>query len=257
MPPKKTTTTTTTATPSVPVGKLTPPVKSSSSSSAAKPAVPPVAKQPSSVKTSAVPASPPPVPVKREEVDVKDTQVSAPGSADPMSPPAATLSALEMLERLVKQIDGDVEKIRDASSSCSLTELKNLSVKILRNIHKQTKGLKPGLVKLSKNQRKSKVRDDPDNKLVVNMNSGLLKPVPISDEMAKFAGWERGSLKSRTEVTKFICNYIKTNGLNNDSDRRQIKVDDKLGSLLKYDPVTSTEPLTYYRIQTYLKHHFV
>lgn len=42
-----------------------------------------------------------------------------------------------------------------------------------------------------------------------NQKSGLLKPVIISEEMAKFAGWKKEELHSRIDVTNIICDYIK------------------------------------------------
>ena len=74
--------------------------------------------------------------------------------------------------------------------------------------------------------------------------------------MAQFTGWNQKDLKSRVDVTKYICNYIKDNDLQNPSDRRQILADSKLSKLLKYDSKTS-DPLTYYKIQTYMKPHFL
>jgi chromatin remodeling complex protein RSC6 len=90
-----------------------------------------------------------------------------------------------------------------------------------------------------------------------NTNSGFLKPVKISKEMAKFTGWEANELRSRVDVTKMICDYIKKNNLQNPSDRRQIMADTKLSKLLNYDSKKDTEPLTYYRIQSFMKPHFV
>jgi len=90
-----------------------------------------------------------------------------------------------------------------------------------------------------------------------NNNSGFLKPVKISKEMAKFTGWDAGLPRSRVEVTKFLCNYIKEHELQNPADRRQILADDKLTKLLKYDVKKEKEPLTYFRVQTCLKNHFI
>ena len=89
-----------------------------------------------------------------------------------------------------------------------------------------------------------------------NTNSGFLKPVIISKEMVAFTGWNQDELRSRVDVTKFICNYIRDNNLQNPQDRRQIIVDKKLSELLEFNPNVEKEPLTYYRIQTYIKKHF-
>jgi chromatin remodeling complex protein RSC6 len=74
--------------------------------------------------------------------------------------------------------------------------------------------------------------------------------------MAKFTGWDPTELKSRVDVTKFICAYVKDHNLQNPEDRRQILADPKLTKLLKYDVKKEGNPLTYFRIQTSLKNHF-
>ena len=100
-----------------------------------------------------------------------------------------------------------------------------------------------------------------------NNTSGFLKPVKISDEMAVFTNWDKNKTYSRTDVTRFICNYIKEKALNDQNDKRNINCDAKLKKLLKYDPADpklpkdektgKTLPLTYFRLQQYLKHHFI
>jgi chromatin remodeling complex protein RSC6 len=74
-----------------------------------------------------------------------------------------------------------------------------------------------------------------------NQNSGLLKPVTISEEMAKFAGWEKDELHSRVDVTKAICAYIKGDekagrpNLQKPSNKKNILPDQVLKDLLRWD----------------------
>ena len=89
-----------------------------------------------------------------------------------------------------------------------------------------------------------------------NNNSGFLKPVAISDEIAKFTGFDPTQLVSRVCVTKYLCDYIKEHELQNPADKRQIIADPALAKLLGYDAKTATSPLTYYGIQSLLKTHF-
>jgi chromatin remodeling complex protein RSC6 len=86
--------------------------------------------------------------------------------------------------------------------------------------------------------------------------SGFMKPVKISKEMAKFTGWDGRELKSRVDVTKYLCNYIKNNDLQNEADRRQIKPDKKLAKLLNYDEKKDGCPLTYFYLQKKMQPHF-
>jgi chromatin remodeling complex protein RSC6 len=81
--------------------------------------------------------------------------------------------------------------------------------------------------------------------------------IEISKEIAKFAGWDVKEKKSRVLVTKNLCDYIKEHNLQNQKDKRQIIPDAKLCKLLNYDPKTASQPLTYFHLQSLLKHHFI
>lgn len=120
---------------------------------------------------------------------------------------------------------------------------------LLRKVTRQVNLLEKQAFRLVKN--KKSVRK---NKVV----SGFQKPTRISKDLAKFTGWNDTDLHSRVEVTKFICDYIKTNNLQNPQDRRQIVPDAKLQKLLGYNPKKETEPLRYYSIQFHLNkmNHF-
>lgn len=112
---------------------------------------------------------------------------------------------------------------------------------------KTNKNLKQRTQRLMKNKPKTKRN---------NTNSGFKKPVKISKELIKFTKWPKNELKSRIQVTKFLCNYIKENDLQNPDDRRFILPDEPLTKLLNYDENVH-DPLTYYRLQTHLKPHFI
>ena len=118
-------------------------------------------------------------------------------------------------------------------------------VKFLRGLAKRMKNLRT---------KTTRVIGKKSVKRRSNGQSGFLKPVAISKEMAKFTGWVPAELKSRVDVTKFICNYIKEHDLQNPQDKREIFPDAKLHKLLNIK--SGDPPLTYYRIQSYMKHHF-
>lgn len=83
--------------------------------------------------------------------------------------------------------------------------------------------------------------------------SGITKPAAVSDEICSFMGVNKGTLVARTEVTKYITNYIKQNNLKDTSVPRKINPDSKLQSLLS---VPNGETLTYFNLQKYLTKHF-
>lgn len=152
-------------------------------------------------------------------------------------------TVLASFDDIIQSIEKEIETLRDSSN-------KTKGVKFLRTLGKKLKTLKGQSTRIISKRAPSKRKEGS------NTTSGFLKPVPISKDIAKFAGWGVTEKKSRVEVTKLLCNYIRENKLQNDKDKRQIKPDSKLAKLLNYDEKTSTEPLTYFRLQSLLKHHF-
>jgi len=131
-------------------------------------------------------------------------------------------------------------------------EIKNMKtaklkgVKFLKSLNKNVKNLDTYTKRFFK-----KLKLKPRKQGII---SGFSKPVPISKELSKFTGWE-DEKKSRIDVTRYICNYISSHGLQDPEDRRIIRVDKdpKLSKLLSYN---EDEPLTYFKIQKYLKKHY-
>ena len=83
--------------------------------------------------------------------------------------------------------------------------------------------------------------------------SGFVKPTRISDELAKFLDKPSGSEMARTEVTRDINKYIRTNNLQDKENGRKINPDTKLAALLK---LKKTDELTYFNLQKYMSPHF-
>jgi upstream activation factor subunit UAF30 len=144
---------------------------------------------------------------------------------------------------LINSVEEEVNRLRSASEG-KVTK----GVKFLRSVGKQLKTLKNHALRVSK-QRATTRRN--------NTNSGFLKPVQISKDLAKFTGWDHSQLRSRVDVTKYICDYIRQNNLQDPQDKRRIRVDNdqNLKKLLRFDGKDG-KPLTYYSLQTYLKSHF-
>jgi len=88
-----------------------------------------------------------------------------------------------------------------------------------------------------------------------DITTGLFKPIKVSLEMATFASWDPNELKSRVDVIKHLCWYIKTNQLQNPDDERQIIADEQLATLLNYDR-TSGDRLTYLSMMKKIKYLF-
>ena len=83
--------------------------------------------------------------------------------------------------------------------------------------------------------------------------SGFVKPTKISDELAVFLEKPSGTEMARTEVTRDINKYIRTNSLQDKTNGRKINPDQKLALLLK---LSKTDELTYFNLQKYMSPHF-
>jgi len=183
-------------------------------------------------------------PVKKEPVkkEVVKKEVVEDGNKEPKKRTVPTKdSVTSEFDELIASIEEEISRLRE-------TQGKAKGVKFLRCVGKRVKMIRGHAFRVLKEKKKTNRKN--------NTNSGFLKPVIISKEMVAFTGWNQDELRSRVDVTKFICNYIRDNNLQNPQDRRQIIVDKKLSELLEFNPNVEKEPLTYYRIQTYIKKHF-
>jgi len=83
--------------------------------------------------------------------------------------------------------------------------------------------------------------------------SGFAKPTEISHELCDFLQKPYGTEMARTEVTKYLTQYIKQFNLQEPSDKRKINPDLKLSKLLGCE---STDEVTYFNLQKWMKPHF-
>jgi len=83
--------------------------------------------------------------------------------------------------------------------------------------------------------------------------SGFVKPTKISDELAKFLEKPIGTEMARTDVTREINKYIRSQNLQDAGNGRRIIPDQKLQTLLK---LKKTDELTYFNLQRYMSPHF-
>lgn len=124
--------------------------------------------------------------------------------------------------------------------SSLLTDVRTLQKNVQRYLRDSTR----------KNRRRKRVRDPNAEK---RAPSGFAKPALISNELCTFLGKPKGTEMARTEVTKYLTTYIKTNDLQDSANRRKIIPDKKLQKLLN---VTASDEVTYFNLQKYMKIHF-
>lgn len=135
-----------------------------------------------------------------------------------------------------RSIAESIEKLKglvEGNDSISV----QLQTKILKYVNQISKHVKPIEVKEKRPPGSSQFE----------------KKMPISREMAAFAGWDVDSEKSRVEVTKVVWDYVKQEQLRDETNKRVCILNDKLKSLLGTDEPT----LTYPQIQKYIGKHFI
>lgn len=150
-------------------------------------------------------------------------------------------SVAAAFDALLVLVDGQIASLRAAAAAAPKSG--NTGVKFLRTVASRVKQLKKDAVR---------VMDAPKKRprAGTTTNGGFLKPHHVTAEMAAFAGWAPDELKSRINITKAICNYVKEKDLYDPNKRRFILPDQKLKDLLQYDPSTAgAEPLTFFYLQ--------
>lgn len=187
--------------------------------------------------------------------------VAAPVVATPTPAPTPVVAATATVETKteeVKSLSSDTiltavdAKIQQVSSI--LASLKNDS----KALRKEILSNKKAFEKLEKKSAKKKraVPVDGDGVEVKPRNSGFMRPVKISDELASFLGKATGTVMGRQDANDEIRQYVALHNLKETEKGkgRNINPDAKLSSLLK---LPSGEQLTYFNLQKYMKPHFI
>ena len=114
-----------------------------------------------------------------------------------------------------------------------------------RVIEKQVSRELKSVARLNENRKRKSGNRSP---------SGFTKPTRISDSLAVFLNRSPGTELARTEVTREINQYIRSNDLQDKQNGRRINADAKLSALLG---LVSTDELTYFNLQRFMSRHFV
>lgn len=188
----------------------------------------------------------PEIKIKKEKV-VEAAATPSPPPA-PQPEPAQPVSEQDTSDAVKKHksrrvVDRDVindnlDKIIDSTSA--------LEGKAAKAVIKELKLLKNDLRKVLKKKVVSDTKRDVSN-------SGFFKKVKITDDLAKFMSCKPDELKSRVDVTRYICNYVKDKNLQDGSNKKVIKPDHTLKKLL--GPLDGD--LTFPGVQKLIQKHFV
>jgi chromatin remodeling complex protein RSC6 len=209
-------------------------VKSAPSSSAASVAS----------SSAAAPAAAAPAKAAKAPATPKASKAAAAESA-PVAAPAPVVEGAEV-STPVAEVDGSVSTALYASV---LTKLQSAQA-VLASIRSEVNELK------RQHARELRAANKANKRRKTNVNrapSGFVKPTLISNELAAFLGKPEGSVLARTEVTREVNSYIRTQKLQDKDNGRKINPDAKLLKLLK---LKKGEELTYFNLQKYMAAHF-
>jgi chromatin remodeling complex protein RSC6 len=198
--------------------------------SAAAPAASVAAAAPAAkvVKAKAAAAASP-APAAAAPAKTVDVVASVDAAADPAAEVEGSVSAA-LYTSVLSKLQSTQSLI--ASIRAEVNELKRQHARELRVANKANK------------RRKTNANRAP---------SGFVKPTLISNELAAFLGKPEGSVLARTEVTREVNAYIRSQKLQDKDNGRKINPDAKLLKLLK---LKKGDELTYFNLQKYMAAHF-
>jgi chromatin remodeling complex protein RSC6 len=208
-------------------------------------------------------------PIVDKKTDDKVLETAAPAVVKKSKKPKSTeVSTTNNVVEPVVQSTSQTENVAQPAVSVVVLEndLADASMSVKMNIFGAKLQQLTGLLSSVKSDfkileklvtRELKNAQKSSRKKKVNANrqpSGFVKPTRISDELAKFLGKDIGCEMARTDVSKEINAYIRSNGLQDKANGRKINADPKLSNLLK---LNTEDELTYFNLQRYMKHHFI
>lgn len=129
----------------------------------------------------------------------------------------------------------------------SLSAVKGQINNLQQQVKQVEKVMRRQMKGLQKEAQKNKSRG-------VRKPSGFATPSKVTKELCEFMNKQEGTEIARTEVTKALVAYIKSNKLENATNSQIITPDSKLKYLLG---VCDGDELTYFNIQKYMNKHFV
>tara|TARA_B100001094_G_C18020731_1_gene714964 strand:+ start:327 stop:851 length:525 start_codon:yes stop_codon:yes gene_type:complete len=97
----------------------------------------------------------------------------------------------------------------------------------------------------------SKEQEPEDKPKRVN---GFAKPMKMSQSLCEFLGVDPGTEMARTDVTKKITEYVKSKGLQNPENKRELILDDKLKTIIHNEDNTQ---VTFFNLQKYMSKHYI
>jgi len=171
---------------------------------------------------------------------------SAPVAA-PVAAPVVTAVATDAAEP-----EGEVNLVAEFNAHVAkLNEVRNTLGNLLAEGKKMEKRLARELKRAGRRRRTRAPQLDANGVELPKKPSVFTKPQQITDALCVFLGKPKGTLMSRSDVTRGIMTYVKDKKLNNKQD---INPDAALRKLLA---VTESEKVTILNLQRFLKTHYI
>jgi chromatin remodeling complex protein RSC6 len=187
----------------------------------------------------------------------KVVKAKAAASPAPAAAPAAAAAPAKSVETVVSvdaaadpavavEVEGSVSAALYTSVLSKLQSTQSLIASIRAEVNELKR----------QHARELRVANKANKRRKTNANrapSGFVKPTLISNELAAFLGKPEGSVLARTEVTREVNAYIRSQKLQDKDNGRKINPDAKLLKLLK---LKKGDELTYFNLQKYMAAHF-
>lgn len=224
------------------------PAKSSNSKSSSAPGSASATKQKRAKKST-------PTKTEKTEKSASKTVTPEPEPVTEAAPEAAPVPVSEAAPEPVTTSTTETSSIESIemeflSLATRLQELKTLQSSIVSDLKKLHKTVHRHM---KENSKKNKKRKNLDPNRPKREPSGFAKPALISSELCSFLGKPEGTEMARTEVTKYLTQYIKEHKLQDEANRRKILPNKQLQQLLN---VGKGDEVTYFNLQKYMKVHF-
>ena len=180
---------------------------------------------------------------------VASTETAVASTETTESAVASTVSAVDASHQVTESVDDVSVEQQFKDIFARIQEFRTLATSLTADVRKLQKNVAKHVRESNKKNRKRAPRLDGTKR----PPSGFAKPALISDSLCQFLGKPSGTEMARTEVTKYLTQYIKQHSLQDSENKRRINCDSALKSLLK---VEDSDEVTYFNLQRYMKPHF-
>jgi len=215
--------------------------------SSSKPAAP--AKVPKKAAAAAAPVAAAPAPVAAAEPKAKK---SAKAAAAPAAPVVVSATPVEQVAAAAPVVPATTLDADLKSLATRLNSARELLAGLVSEVKKLDKRVHKEIKEARKRRRRSKTEEGVEGaEAKPRVPSIFERPVQVTDELCAFLSKPKGTLMSRSEVTKGVNGYVKEKNLKNKHD---ITPDAALKKLLL---IADGDSLTYFNLQRYLNRHYI